>query len=97
MWGESTALDLRKSLNVEMNDETQGERKGRCGRAGGEDSSHQGLLGLAGRTHTELPPFSLHKRSPATGADEDCLQREMEFFLMVNHKRMLLHPASYGL
>lgn len=62
------------------------------GRRGGQLSPGAGRQD----THT-APPFSLHKRSSATGADEDCLQREMEFFLMVNHKRMLLHPASYGL
>lgn len=104
--GENAAFDLRKSFNGQVNGEAEGQE--RCGGAEGKDSSHQGFLccwtGQAGytythiHTHTEVSPFPLHKRSSAAVELLRIVSKEKwNTFLMVNHKRTLLHPVSYGL
>lgn len=60
-FGEKTQrLTWGRALMFEWMMRQRDRRKERCGRAEGEDGSHQGfplLLGLAGRTHTEVSPI----------------------------------------
>lgn len=100
-WGENTAFDLRKRFSVQMDDERgTGGRRGVAGQKGSTALSRGSLCcwaWQAGHTHRGFPHFHSIKEVLPRGLLRIVSKEKWNIFLMVNHKRMLLHPASYGL